>query len=356
MSTSINITVGDSGLLDRAKQQQSASRQTQLNREAATQLEAQATAARTTAFAAQGRDASGNLIIGRPFRQPQIDRRPAANRRGGLVQWLVTPTDAQLTAQVRNIKPFALQTPEAPNQFIYPVIFSPAGGPGGRAALEGTPRPNTISSNFAYTFNFLEYFKEPNLQSFTCEALVNIWSDNQYRPERGIRFGLSSVFGLFIGTRWTFPPLSTDPSLPFVTVQTVYFGGNGDVFNSYAYAGPALEYIDLPGAVSLPILLTKEWIHLAIVQSPGNSASTRKIALYADGQLIGSHNEVVTSYYDPKNQPFLIEFEYRNYDGNDQDGFTSTAKSGFLHGIRFTERALYSGASFTPPTSITTLA
>jgi hypothetical protein len=82
MSTNINITVGDSGLLDRARQQQAASRQAQLNREAATQLEAQAIAARTAVFAAQGRDASGNLITGTPFRQPQIDRRPAANRAG----------------------------------------------------------------------------------------------------------------------------------------------------------------------------------------------------------------------------------------------------------------------------------
>jgi hypothetical protein len=83
MSTNINITVGDNGLLDRARQQQDASRQAQLNREAATQLEAQAIAARTAAFAAQGRDAGGNLITGTPFRQPQIDRRPAANRQGG---------------------------------------------------------------------------------------------------------------------------------------------------------------------------------------------------------------------------------------------------------------------------------
>jgi hypothetical protein len=83
MSTNINITVGDSGLLDRARQQQDASRQAQLNREAATQLEAQAIAARTTAFAAQGRDASGNLLTGGQFTQAQIDRRPAANRQGG---------------------------------------------------------------------------------------------------------------------------------------------------------------------------------------------------------------------------------------------------------------------------------
>jgi hypothetical protein len=83
MSTNINITVGDNALLDRAKQQQVASRQTQLNRDASNRLEAQATAARTAALAAQGRDANGNPITGAPFTQPIIDRRPAANRQGG---------------------------------------------------------------------------------------------------------------------------------------------------------------------------------------------------------------------------------------------------------------------------------
>jgi hypothetical protein len=89
MSTNINITVGDSGLLDRARQQQDASRQAQLNREAATQLEAQAIAARTAAFAAQGRDANGNLLTGGQFTQPQIDRRPAANRSGARTCFVV---------------------------------------------------------------------------------------------------------------------------------------------------------------------------------------------------------------------------------------------------------------------------
>jgi hypothetical protein len=83
VSTNINITVGDNALLDAAKLQQQANRQAQLNREASARLEAQATAARTAALATQGRDANGNLITGAPFTQPQIERRPAANRLSG---------------------------------------------------------------------------------------------------------------------------------------------------------------------------------------------------------------------------------------------------------------------------------
>jgi hypothetical protein len=81
MSTNINITVGDSGLLDRARQQQGASRHAQLIREASTQLKTQAIAARTTAFAALGFDINGNLITGAHFSQPQIVRIPTGTRR-----------------------------------------------------------------------------------------------------------------------------------------------------------------------------------------------------------------------------------------------------------------------------------
>lgn len=91
MSTNINITVGDNALLDAAKQQQGANRQAQLQKEATLRLESQAISARTTALAAQGRDANGNLITGVPFTQPQIDRRPAANRVGNIFRTFYFP-------------------------------------------------------------------------------------------------------------------------------------------------------------------------------------------------------------------------------------------------------------------------
>jgi hypothetical protein len=109
MSTNINITVGNIPLPDRAKQQQAANRQTQLEREATTQLESKAIAGLTSAGPLSNAKAiasgaaftaarnsfvnpftgqrSLNLITGTPFRQPQVDRRPTANRRGG-AEWI----------------------------------------------------------------------------------------------------------------------------------------------------------------------------------------------------------------------------------------------------------------------------
>lgn len=82
MSTNINITVGDNALLDAAKNNQTANRQNQLEREASKKLEAEATDARTKALASQRKDANGNPLYGVLTAKPNIDRRPAANRFG----------------------------------------------------------------------------------------------------------------------------------------------------------------------------------------------------------------------------------------------------------------------------------
>jgi hypothetical protein len=83
MSTNINIALGDEALFNRAKQQQNASRQAQLEKEAAQRLETQATSERTKALTAQGKDAAGNAINGSLTKTPQLERRPAANRISG---------------------------------------------------------------------------------------------------------------------------------------------------------------------------------------------------------------------------------------------------------------------------------
>lgn len=80
MSTTINITIGDNRLIEISKLKQTANRQTQLEKEADTRVEAQATDARTKAKAAQGQDTNGNILTGTGVKLTQIDRRPIANR------------------------------------------------------------------------------------------------------------------------------------------------------------------------------------------------------------------------------------------------------------------------------------
>lgn len=91
MSTNINITVGDNALLDSAKANQVANRQTQLEREASQRLAAEATDARTKAQAAAGKDANGNSLYGVPITKPDIDRRPAATNNQVNTSMLLVP-------------------------------------------------------------------------------------------------------------------------------------------------------------------------------------------------------------------------------------------------------------------------
>jgi hypothetical protein len=170
MSTNINITVGDSGLLDRARQQQAANRQAQLNREAAARLEAQAIAARTAAFAAQGRDASGNLIIGAPFSQPQIDRRPAANRFGGKGLLVAGKTAAYGETGLPALSSFGGRPTfglfAAPTDDF--VNFETAAGPApGTMSLIGPNISGVDPYGFCFASNFVDSL---DLQSVLAEA------------------------------------------------------------------------------------------------------------------------------------------------------------------------------------------
>ena len=81
-STQINVTVGSGGLSDKAKQLQTAARQGQLEKERQQRVEAKGTEQRNSKLQAEGKAPDGSPLYGAPFNQPQIDRRPAANRKG----------------------------------------------------------------------------------------------------------------------------------------------------------------------------------------------------------------------------------------------------------------------------------
>jgi hypothetical protein len=80
VSTQINVTVGSGGLSDKARQLQIAARQAQLEKERTINLSAKALDERVAAQAAKGLSPDGLPLYGPGFEQPQIERRPAANR------------------------------------------------------------------------------------------------------------------------------------------------------------------------------------------------------------------------------------------------------------------------------------
>ena len=84
MSTQINVTVESGGLSDKARQLQTAARQAQLEKERTINLSAEALDKRVAAQAAKGLSPDGLPLYGPGFKQPQIERRPAANRTGSM--------------------------------------------------------------------------------------------------------------------------------------------------------------------------------------------------------------------------------------------------------------------------------
>jgi hypothetical protein len=80
MSTQINVTVGSGGLPEKAKQQQQAARQAQLEKERQRRIEAQGQQQRIAALAADGRASDGSVLSGGNAKQPLPQPRPAAFR------------------------------------------------------------------------------------------------------------------------------------------------------------------------------------------------------------------------------------------------------------------------------------
>jgi hypothetical protein len=93
VSTQINVTVGSGGLSDKARQLQTAARQAQLEKERIINLSAEALDKRVAAQAAKGLSPDGLPLYGASFKQPQIERRPAASRNpiDTYLYWFPTP-------------------------------------------------------------------------------------------------------------------------------------------------------------------------------------------------------------------------------------------------------------------------
>jgi hypothetical protein len=80
VTTKINVTIDSGGLSDRAKQQQQAARQAQLEKERQQRIKAEGADQRSARLKSEGKAPDESLLYGPGFKQPDIERRPAANR------------------------------------------------------------------------------------------------------------------------------------------------------------------------------------------------------------------------------------------------------------------------------------
>lgn len=397
MSTNINITVGDNALLDRAKQQQAASRQAQLNREASTRLEAEATAVRTAAFAAQGRNANGTLITGAPFTQPQIDRRPAANRGDGPPSFLLVPRQDfvlnsvpknTLAAKTKGINnksffEFLLSDPDF-GRVGASAVFVPSGGPGGAPFLQAPlaiaesgfynadvsfpvcDNANVLDVIDDYTAPFRvltsdgvvepKQVKKPvhKLKNYTVEAYFR--GDTSFPPigsvagRAQVEMGYTDYVGesaRVISAKLEYNPFhdSGPSSYLYSLYAQGYDGFEAEIFfGSYWLEDPNGPNASMPsyGYIWPELLQPNAWYHLALVKTETSQS------IYFQGTLVAS---VATDFSPLANLPDGAVYSAQ---ANLASGGVEILRPG-LSGFRFTPRALYTGP-FTPPVSITSLA
>lgn len=384
MSTNINIALGDEALLKRAKQQQNANRQAQLERDSTKSLSQQATASRTAALSAQGKDAAGNPVNGSLTKTPQLERRPAANRLGGNGFNLVPSADYTsfgFEALTRGIKATTFTNITASAVGSYTTSFRPEyvsiGGPANSSYLRTPvePRgavyfhelnycvcntPGTQGIRFSDPIQILtssgevtaQQISKPlhKLTSYTVECylqaapegpvsgLTNILCDTQFDvrvdPISGSLVRLARGFLVFNSVGVNANTFSLElRGANQVAKANVYFGYDPPVKPPGSYIWPTT--LDFGG-----------WYHVAYVRN--NNVES----FYFEGQLVATQTSdlsFVSAIPDSALTTVFIQFSTGEF------GVTANPilRPG-IHGFRFTNKALYSG-NFVPPAKITAL-
>jgi hypothetical protein len=388
MSTTINITVGDDALLNRAQQQQSANRQAQLEREATARLQKQATETKTDALAAAGKDAAGNSVSGSLTKAPQLERRPAANRRGGSAFLLVPSADYTsfgFEAKTKNIKAttFTNIIAPAPLGQTYTTFPRPeyvaTGGPADSSFLR-TPAefegvslltyvvcdtPGTQGIRFINPLTILtssgekpaQQIKKPPhlLTSYTVECYLQA---NANGPVSGItsflsmtEFFLSVVdvggqgaVQLLTGEFACRPANGIPNSFSLRLIGADRSGGTLILFGFDFEGSPVGTYVQ-PDRLNFG-----GWYHIAYVRNKNVES------FYFEGKLITTQTTDLNFLSAiPKSALTRLLFALTTAK-NDVDGrpINPIVQPG-IHGFRFTPKALYSD-DFVPPPKLTTLA
>ena len=370
MSTQINVTVGSGGLSDKARQLQTAARQAQLEKERQQRIETQGQEQRNANLAAAGKGPDGLPLFGPGFKQPEVERRPAANRREAGPAVLIVPSaipqEYGFTALTRNIKnkTFNINTLDAEENLIIGTApeYVSSGGPNNAAYLgAGTPNfgqftPKALSYLFCdntdvQAFNPALYpakvvlpsgvtsatpVKKPvnKLAQYTFECYLGTAPEGPVIPDQGSVASTVNCSALLTTNILNFFPGLFD--------ATLFFEDQGSLANRYYLQARGFSFNTL-SRVLLPPNSFGTWHHVALVRKNNTEY------LYIEGNLLA------TAISDFSSLTNLTEPAVCNLGLFTFNGGAKTLKPG-IHGFRFTPKAIYSGESFAPPANITSLA
>jgi hypothetical protein len=314
--------------------------------------------------------------IQRPLLQPkpQVRNQGADNRtwkkpepaataqQAGDGAWLLIPSNADFNAKVRNIPPFALKQLSYDETDDNSIILGT--GPAGAFSLVA-PFPTapqvSIDCPAEEGDQIANITREPASKSCTIEFMFSLPSlpYDSRGPYSSIDFGCGPIGYISVGQYWTLNDDIPQAALDRYASIDFAYGSYTECFLSNDVNG-FIASSSLPTTTErLPDLNSTEWRHAAIVQTPGSTANARNASFYFHGRRVAhlaniTDESALPLWGDPFD-PFPINIYFQATYGT-SNGTPLSNQSCAGHGFRYTPRALYTGDTYTPPTSITRLA
>jgi hypothetical protein len=301
----------------------------------------------------------------RTWKKPEPAATPRQTPDGA---WLLIPSDAEFNAKVRGIPPFNLVNSFPGGEQIINAEFLPTSGPNESGALfggEAVDDPEfTFGARSQVTQDILPIPKEPASKSFTVEALIKAYVPPLDASARYMNAFIDlGIARLYFSRDWytkqreeeVLPGEPTSEAMPDQPLARVeLYCLNSLISEAYSRVRPPGALTPEEGgifisdeALLMPSLEDNIYHHLAVVQMPGNTQSTRNASLYLNGIRLATR----TGLY-----PFWASYIRIAFEFGQRLGDPVLCSAPLVHGVRYTPRALYTGDTYTPPTSITSLA
>jgi len=359
VSTNIVVDVALAALRQLNQAQVNANRQAKLLADRNANLAQNAVDAEAVAKAQQGQGRDGALLYGIRSDRQRVQQQPVAVYRSGKVDpaWLLVPSDAGFNAVVRGIAPFQFLDDTSSYRSTHYSLFS-ASGPSGSNCIQTSTSPTgnpplaaKIYSSVLYADSIITAAPAGGAFTFELFAKIPPAADTDY-PSSINEYSYVQVDTLYGFCRIYLGLDYIKIANPFDYAQM----GNISIQcagNTYRATGASNVII---GEVKAELNDFDRWHHIAITQEPDGELSSR-MQMYLNGARVAMFSYGAATFanwlntWSPISSDTFIELSFgENY------LYDLEATSSSVHGIRYTPRALYSGASFTPPTSITSLA
>jgi hypothetical protein len=392
MGTRIDIQVAQALLVERVREIAGLNREQRLERERKVRDEAaiKTAADKATGEALRnGQQGTGQLrnglISGNLTPRQYEERLRAQGRKSGVPEyytppkvavtpprglgWLLAPSDAGFNAIVGGLAPFRFAESNTSPR------FGQGEGPSGTNAVYPSPdppppRPDGTTSSRRYSIIEAQtgVRSEPKGKELTFELLFKLPPKISNEDVLHVTSAEAIIIGLFsisVGYGNDHLPMDHEERGPeYEPASSLFFG----IFNNdsarYATRGAiwddASQYALGNYVVAPSALASGVWHHCALVQTRGSTNSSRSFHMYLDGKRYFYVPDIPASSFlanwEGEESYVQLGGNYASFNAEGEDVHNFTPNPTLLHGIRFTSRALYTGPSFIPPTSITSLA